>query len=104
MITELDHDSFEAAIASSTPTLVDFWADWCMPCKLFAPVFEEMANTMDGKIDFAKVDIDAYPDMAAKYGIESIPTIILFKNGEVVDRMIGLLSKEKLAQTLEKHI
>jgi len=81
-------------------TLVDFWADWCGPCKMLAPVIEELAAEHTGEVKFAKLDTDANPFSAEAYGISAIPTVILFRDGEEVQRFIGVKSKETYAQAL----
>ena len=103
-MTELNNDSFKIAVEESTPTLVDFWAGWCMPCKIFAPVVEEISHEMDGRANFAKVDIDECPELAAELGIESIPTLILFKDGEELDRIVGMRPRKDVIEMIEGHL
>ncbi|MFV0401356.1 MAG: thioredoxin [Oscillospiraceae bacterium] len=100
---ELDNNSFDTAIATTTPVLVDFWAGWCMPCKMFAPVLEELSDELDGKAVFYKLNIDDYGEIASRYGVTSIPTLILFKNGEEQERMIGVNPKDKVVNLVNKH-
>ncbi len=83
--------------------LVDFWAPWCGPCKMIAPVLEELDGEIEGKAKIVKVDVDENQGTASKYGIMSIPTLLLFKDGEVVDKVVGFQPKEALAQLIEKH-
>ncbi len=89
-------------LQSTTPVLVDFWATWCGPCKMIAPVLEEIAGEKDGQLKIAKLDVDQNPDTAQKFGVMSIPTLLLFKNGEEVSRIVGYRSKNQLVQQLEK--
>jgi thioredoxin 1 len=83
--------------------LVDFWAAWCGPCKMIAPVLEELDGEIEGKAKIVKVDVDENQGTAGEYGIMSIPTLLLFKDGEVVDKVVGFQPKEALAQLIEKH-
>jgi len=83
--------------------LVDFWAPWCGPCKMIAPVLEELSGEIEGKANIVKVDVDNNQETAGKYGIMSIPTLILFKDGEIVEKVAGFQPKEALAQLIEKH-
>lgn len=91
-------------LQSETPVLVDFWATWCGPCKMIAPVLEEIAGEKDGKLKIAKLDVDQNPDSAQKFGVMSIPTLLLFKEGREVSRIVGYRSKNQLVQQLEKAI
>lgn len=98
-------DSFEQEVLSSeTPVLVDYWAEWCGPCKMIAPVLDELADEYDGKLKVAKLNIDENPNTPPKYGIRGIPTLMLFKNGEIEDTKVGSLSKTQLAEFLNSHI
>jgi len=94
----------EEVLKSDTPVLVDFWAEWCGPCKMQGPIIEELAKDYEGKAKIGKLDVDANPNMAQKHGVLSIPTLIIFKGGEVVWQGIGLQQKEALAAELDKII
>lgn len=100
-ILELTNDNFEAEVLQSDlPVLVDFWAVWCGPCKMFGPIVEEFAEENEGKVKVGKVNVDEQPELARKYGIMSIPTAIFFKNGEIDEQMVGVQSKETLEDLL----
>jgi len=88
-------------LESATPTLVDFWAEWCGPCRILAPVIDELASTFDGRLKVAKVDVDANPATARTFSVLSIPTLLVFSGGEVVDQLVGYQSKQVLMQRLE---
>ena len=100
-VTSEDFD--QSIIKADTPVLVDFYADWCGPCKTQTPILDELAQEFDGKVKFAKVDIDVEEnkDLAVKYGVMSVPTLIIFSNGEVKETLVGVTSKSKLQQKLE---
>jgi thioredoxin 1 len=90
---------FEAQVLKATePVVVDFWAEWCGPCKMIAPALEEIAGSLDGKVKIVKLNVDESPATAQKYGIMSIPTLMLFKNGELASRQVGAAPKQKLEQ------
>lgn len=99
-VTDADFDSK----AESGVQLVDFWATWCGPCKMIAPVLEELAADYEGKADILKLDVDENPSTAAKYEVMSIPTLIVFKDGQPVDKVVGFQPKENLAEVLDKHL
>jgi len=104
-VTHLSDDSFEdEVLKSKEPVLVDYWAEWCGPCKTIAPILEEIAEEYTGRLKVAKIDIDANPGTPPKYGIRGIPTLMLFKNGEVEATKVGALSKSQLAAFLDQNI
>ena len=105
MPIDVTDDSFETDVKSSTlPVIVDFWAEWCGPCKQIAPTLEEIAQEMDGKVTIAKINIDENPNTPSQYGVRGIPTLMLFKNGEVAATKIGALPKSKLIEWVESVI
>jgi thioredoxin 1 len=105
LISAVSDSSFEAdVINSSTPVLVDFWATWCNPCKAIAPVLEEIAPEYDGKVKIVKMDVDANPGTAPKFGVRGIPTLILFKDGQAVATQVGLVTKAELTTFLDSNI
>ena len=89
--------------SSSKPVLVDFWAEWCPPCRMLAPAFEKLAENYGHQIRFAKVNVDELPDIANKFSIRSIPTLILMQGGNVVETLVGLRSEQELAQVLSRY-
>lgn len=99
-----NEDFEQSVIQADSPVLVDFYADWCGPCKTQTPILGELAQEFDGRVKFAKVDIDVEgnKDLAVKYGVMSVPTLIIFSNGEVKETMVGVTSKSKLQQKLEQ--
>ncbi|MBS9522577.1 thioredoxin [Litoribacter ruber] len=101
---EITDANFEEVIKSEQPILVDFWAEWCGPCKMIGPVVEEIAGEYEGKAVVGKVDVDSNPNVAAKFGIRSIPTLLFFKNGEIVDKQVGAVPKTVLAQKLDAQM
>lgn len=102
MAVELTDANFEElALNTDKPVLVDFWAEWCGPCRMVGPLVEEIATEYDGKAVVGKVNVDNNPETAAKYGIRNIPTIIFLKNGEVVDKSVGAVPKNVLAEKLD---
>lgn len=91
-------------LENSSPTLVDFWAPWCSPCRMIAPIVDEIAVELDGKIKVGKVNVDENREVAHEYGVMSIPTLIIFKGGSAVDRIVGFKSKNELKDLLEKYL
>jgi thioredoxin 1 len=94
----------DEVISSDTPVLVDFWADWCGPCRMIAPVLEQIAQEQDGKIKIAKIDYDANPETPNKFGVLGLPTLLLFKKGEVVEQIVGAKPKRALLKVIEPHL
>ena len=104
-VIEFSDQSFDSGVLKSdVPVLVDFWAVWCGPCKAIAPIVEEIANDYDGKVKVGKIDVDNNNQVAMKYGIRSIPTLLLFKGGEVVDQVIGNVGKESIESMLNRAL
>jgi len=101
---EINDNNFEEIIKSDAPVLVDFWAEWCGPCKMIGPVVEELAGEYDGKAVIGKVNVDENPNVSAKFGIRSIPTLLVFKGGEIVDKQIGAVPKQVLADKIEAQM
>jgi len=103
LISALTQDNFEKEVLqSATPVLVDFWAEWCGPCKMIAPLLDELADEYDGKIKIGKVNIDEQQALATKYGIRAIPTLLLINKGEVAEQMVGAKSKRDLKASLDR--
>ena len=101
----LTTDTFEQEVLKSDqPVLVDFWAPWCGPCKMIAPVVEELATDLAGKVKVAKLNVDENGETATKYGVFSIPTLIVFKGGKAVERLVGFQPKPKLMEKLKAHL
>ena len=94
----------EEVLKSKLPVLVDFWAVWCAPCLMIAPMVEELATEREGSLKVVKMDVDNNPDTAMKFGIRSIPTLLIFKNGQIVDQVVGAVPKSMLESKIEKHI
>lgn len=102
-IVTLTSDTFDQEVVKSNrPVLVDFWAEWCGPCKQLAPMLDELATEYDGKVKIAKVNIDDHQNLAVQYRINSIPTLLFFKNGQVVDQVVGLKSKKDFKAKLDQ--
>ncbi|WJG09871.1 thioredoxin TrxA [Aliiglaciecola sp. LCG003] len=104
-IIQLSDDSFEADVINAAgPVLVDFWAEWCGPCKMIAPILEEVAGDFDGKLTVAKLNVDENNETPPKYGIRGIPTLLLFKDGNVAATKVGALSKTQLVEFLNENV
>ena len=104
-IVQISDNSFDSDVLQAEgPVLVDFWAEWCGPCKMIAPVLEELASEYGEKLKICKMDVDANPETAPKYGIRGIPTLILFNNGDVAGQKVGALSKSQLSEFIDSAI
>ena len=102
MSIKLNSENFDSVVLKSDkPVLVDFWATWCGPCKMIAPIIEELSEELEGKVVVAKLDVDQAPDIAGKYGVMSIPTMLVFEGGKVVKHTVGFQPKERLKAWLE---
>jgi thioredoxin 1 len=102
-VVDINDGNFEEEVLKSdTPALIDFWATWCAPCKAIAPVLEEMAETYNGKLKVTKMNVDESPSVPGKYGIRGIPTLILFKDGKIVDRLVGAVPKYQIEELIDK--
>ncbi|MBV7441481.1 thioredoxin [Weeksellaceae bacterium TAE3-ERU29] len=103
MALEITDNNIKEVLNTDLPVLVDFWAEWCGPCRMVGPTVDEISKEFEGKAVVGKVNVDNNPDTAAEYGIRNIPTILFFKNGEVVDKVVGVVPKEQLVQKLEAN-
>jgi len=104
-IHEVTDESFATEVEQSdTPALVDFWAEWCGPCKMIAPTIEELAEEYDGRLKVCKLDVDENQRTAQQYAVRSIPSMLLFKNGEVVETVVGAVRKQRLEEVIETHL
>ncbi|MBN1865878.1 thioredoxin [Candidatus Sumerlaeota bacterium] len=109
MASDLVHaftdDNFDGEVAQSkTPVFVDFWAEWCGPCRMVAPIVEEIAKEFEGRLKVGKVDVDSCPNVAAAHAIQSIPTMLLFVNGEAVESIVGAMPKAQIVSRIQPHI
>ena len=105
LIKHLSDASFEAdVLQSKTPVLVDYWAEWCGPCKMIAPILDEVANAYQGKLQVAKMNVDENRDIPAKFGIRGIPTLMLFKGGELAATKVGAMSKAQLTAFIDEQL
>ncbi|MBS1487308.1 MAG: thioredoxin [Bacteroidetes bacterium] len=100
----LTDSNFDEVIKNEKPVLVDFWAEWCGPCKMIGPLVEELANDYDGKAVVAKLNVDENPQATARFGVRNIPTLLVFKNGQIVDKQVGAVPKSVLASKLQAQI
>ena len=103
-VVELNSSSFDNFLKTDLPIVIDLWADWCMPCRIMAPVMEELAKDYAGKALFAKVDVDQDSEIASRYGIMSIPHFLIFKNGTLVEKIVGAVGRGPLENALKKHL
>jgi thioredoxin 1 len=103
-ILQLDSNNFKSTVAGATPVLVDFWAPWCGPCKAIAPILDELAAELNGKLTVAKVNVDDNGELAAEFGVRAIPTMLLFKGGQVAEQFVGMMDKATLKSKLADKI
>ena len=104
MTQHFNSETFEAAIAGEKPVLVDFWATWCGPCRMIAPIIEELAAELEGEAVIGKVNVDEEPGLAQRFGVMSIPTLIVMKGGKVVEQAVGARGKADIAAMIERHL
>jgi len=102
-VIEVTEANFSDLINADSPTLVDFWAPWCGPCKALGPTIDQLANDFEGKSSIGKLNVDDHPSLAAKYGVSSIPSVLVFKNGEVIETLVGLRPKDAYASVLNAN-
>ena len=105
MALEVTDATFEEVVLKSDkPVMVDFWAAWCGPCRMVAPIMEDLSSQFEGKATIGKIDVDANQEFASKYGVRNIPTVLVFKNGEVVEKQVGVAPKTTYAEFISKHL
>ena len=104
MVKEFDTAAFRAAMQEKKALVVDFWATWCGPCRMLAPVMEELSGEYEGKADFVKIDVDENPDLAREYSIMSIPCVMVFKGGALAGKNVGFAPKDAMKEFIDKHI
>lgn len=103
-ILELNNANFQSTVEGGTPVLVDFWAPWCGPCRVIAPILEEVAKEFDGKTRVGKVNVDDSPEIASRFGVRGIPTLILFKDGQIKGQMVGVNPKANIVSLVQKNL
>lgn len=103
-ITEVNVSNFDALLANDLPVLIDFWAPWCGPCRMVSPIVDQLADELDGRLVIGKCDVDENQDIAMKYGVMSIPTLVILKGGQEVNRIVGAMPKPALAAEIEKSL
>ncbi|KEG21249.1 thioredoxin [Bartonella bacilliformis] len=102
---KINNSNFEnEVLTSSIPVVVDFWAEWCNPCKMIAPILDEISAEMEGQVKIAKISIDENPELATQYGVRSIPTLLMFKNGNVSSNVVGATSKKRLCEWIKDNL
>ncbi|CDD41640.1 thioredoxin [Enorma massiliensis] len=103
-ITEVNVSNFDALLANDLPVLIDFWAPWCGPCRMVSPIVDQLADELDGRLVIGKCNVDENQDIAMKYGVMSIPTLVILKGGQEVNRIVGAMPKPALAAEIEKSL